>query len=595
MAGVSAAGTVLISPDAGRSWSDPARHHRSPAPWYGAVLFLVLMLVLLLRRPTLVVPAPSVADLLVSDRPIRKGDRDPLGFTRVALGLSRFIRNVRTEPPLTIAITGKWGTGKSSLMNLLQDDLRQYGFRPIWFNAWHHQKEEHLLASLLHKVQSEAAPPILHPGGLVFRARLLWLRAGRFRTLAMILAPIFVASVGYLASDFQEQPQRVLHGAVDVVRKIVPDSDANVQPQAETAAAHGPARQGAEQGSLLAFMVLLISSVTTIWKGLRTFGGVPATLMTTMRGAFRLRDLKAQTGFRSQFETEFQEVTRALGPRAMVILVDDLDRCHPKNVLEVLEAINFLVSSGRCFVLLGMDRNFVEGCVGLGFEDVAKELAGGERGSLDGRGPDAADQASGVKSPEDREREIRRDFAVQYLEKLVNIEVPVPSATAVQLGQLIAGGVDDALAQRRGRRQQALEWGARAAAAAVIVGALGWVFTAAKQRGLHDLAVSQSRTPRVEHSVAVAVTPPTGTPSAAAAAGPPAAIFTARLAGDFVPGESAPTSRTLLAICLAAVVGGGLLALLRRPVVTVHDSESFTDALNTWSPMVYTRRNTPRF
>jgi hypothetical protein len=70
--------------------------------------------------------------------------------------------------------------------------------------------------------------------------------------------------------------------------------------------------------------------------------------------------------------------------------------------------------------------------------------------------------------------------------------------------------------------------------------------------------------------------------------------MTARLAGDFVPGESAPTSRTLLAICLAAVVGGGLLALLRRPVVTVHDSESFTDALNTWSPLVYTRRNTPR-
>ena len=67
-------------------------------------------------------------------------------------------------PPLTIAVTGEWGSGKSSLMNLLRVDLRRYGFRPVWFNAWHHQKEENLLASLLEMVRSQADPSLVAAG-----------------------------------------------------------------------------------------------------------------------------------------------------------------------------------------------------------------------------------------------------------------------------------------------------------------------------------------------------------------------------------------------------------------------------------------------
>jgi len=43
-------------------------------------------------------------------------------------------------------------------MNLLMADLKEYRFRPVWFNAWHHQKEEHLLASLLENIKSQAIP-----------------------------------------------------------------------------------------------------------------------------------------------------------------------------------------------------------------------------------------------------------------------------------------------------------------------------------------------------------------------------------------------------------------------------------------------------
>jgi hypothetical protein len=207
-----------------------------------------------------------------------------------------------------------------------------------------------------------------------------------------------------------------------------------------------------------------------------------------------------------------------------------------------------------------------------------------------------AGQGNGA-SATDREREIRRDFAVQYLEKLVNIEVPVPPATALQLGELIAStGREGDLEATRRRRQRWLRSAGQAAAVLAIGGGLGLVFTLAKHKGMEDLAAAR-RAPVPAGQMAGPVAADladgaAGGSRARRASSPP--VVAAGFPGDFVPGEPAPTSRTLLVFCVLLVLGGGLVAILRRPVVTVYDSTDFTEALNAWSPLIYTRRNTPR-
>jgi hypothetical protein len=57
-----------------------------------------------------------------------------------------------------------------------------------------------------------------------------------------------------------------------------------------------------------------------------------------------------------------------------VIIIDDLDRCQPDAVLQVLEAVNYLVAAGPCFVVLGVDRGQIEHAVGLGFKDIVEGL-----------------------------------------------------------------------------------------------------------------------------------------------------------------------------------------------------------------------------
>jgi hypothetical protein len=58
-----------------------------------------------------------------TDRPVQRVADDRLGFGDYARALKNFIASQETTTPLTIGIEGAWGSGKSSLMSMLQDLL----------------------------------------------------------------------------------------------------------------------------------------------------------------------------------------------------------------------------------------------------------------------------------------------------------------------------------------------------------------------------------------------------------------------------------------------------------------------------------------
>ncbi len=189
---------ILQTLDGGETWETLSYRHL-PAPWalYLALPGLILAAygVTATYRPAH--PPPSEEGIAATgrtDRPIGWSDPDVLGLKEVALGVSRFLRNTRTEPPLTIAVTGRWGTGKSSLMNLITQDLRRYGTRPVWFNAWHHQKEEHLLAALLENIRGQAVPPLWRMSGIIFRVRLVIRRVWRSFVSLLVVAMAIIAT-----------------------------------------------------------------------------------------------------------------------------------------------------------------------------------------------------------------------------------------------------------------------------------------------------------------------------------------------------------------------------------------------------------------
>lgn len=72
----------------------------------------------------------------LTDSPIKNSADESLGLLDYVEALSDFIRNCDT--PMTIAIQGDWGTGKTSMMNLIRDQLSrpEEQIETRWFNTW---------------------------------------------------------------------------------------------------------------------------------------------------------------------------------------------------------------------------------------------------------------------------------------------------------------------------------------------------------------------------------------------------------------------------------------------------------------------------
>jgi len=661
-------GEFLTTQDSGQHWNLLV-YQKELAPWY----FLSWLLVLVLLAPVLRRPKPveltqrSIANVAISDRPLRSGDPDPLHFQAIAQGLSRFLRNDSSEPPVTIAVTGKWGSGKSSLMNLLRADLKRYGTRAVWFNAWHHQRQSQLLAALLDAIRKQAIPSWFAPAGWNFRLRLLLRRAQRRKFLAFFVLVMFSTTVAYFSSGSnfadarqelrkiwsaksvvlsgnsvqkikkkfewqglasakgEAQPDKQTEGSKDwldlapLLRsqqgKIYDSKDAlytalvvasltmSEQTQAvldkykydillytEQAGIVGKLLNDEQDvshdltgllGRVFGPLFTLLILVMTVWRSIGAFGLNPSVLLKSINGKNSPRQLRVQTGFRQQFAREFEDVTQALKPYQMVIIIDDLDRCNPDAVLEVLEAVNFLVASGECYIVLGMDMDVVRSCVGLSYEKLAEEMV--------------SELSEPVTDPKLKAKESRREFARHYLEKLVNIEVPVPMPDNEQSRQLIAPQAGKAVAMTL--RQQLGLAIPRLVPHAKLLGFMLLAITlgVAGYRYYIQPAERAIEAQQQQASTTLAAGP-TSDPQDAAAMIDGTTLQSVRklTRARATSGQTAnyPHHQWYLIILLLLLVG--LWMLLRRADVVVRDSNDFKLALNIWHKVIAAYCHTPR-
>ena len=265
--------------------------------------------------------AAAASTPLLDDQP---STVDLLDFTQFVDALSAVILDPQTKTPIIMGVFGRWGTGKSTLMRMLQRRLEAERLQTVWFNAWLYSKEDEIWAALLQSLMSTLS------------RTLTWRQKVRFA--------LGLHERGFDAAHAMMAAPQVLVTMLGVLIPLLAGYLLSLLFPTETG------RAVTQLGGLGASLALLYGAVLR-----------PAAQRIRERigadfASYKSLDFQSHIGFLDRFRTQFAHIVEAVpGGRHVVVFIDDLDRCGADKALEVLDTIKVFLDVPGCVFVLGVD------------------------------------------------------------------------------------------------------------------------------------------------------------------------------------------------------------------------------------------------
>ena len=92
---------------------------------------------------------------MILDKPIKTREEDLLGHETLAIRIAEAMRNLSSgalSESFVVGIEGDWGSGKTSLINLVMENLEPYGFPVVKFNPWNFSDQNELVTDFFNSV-----------------------------------------------------------------------------------------------------------------------------------------------------------------------------------------------------------------------------------------------------------------------------------------------------------------------------------------------------------------------------------------------------------------------------------------------------------
>ncbi len=259
----------------------------------------------------------------LSDEPIGTESADALAFGELASSLATILDSPRTEPPLVAIISGPWGSGKSSIANLVAKRLEsrlatdaEHPHVVARFNAWMHQDAARMDVALM----SSIARSIHEKGNGAFGLPMRFLRPHE-----RLWRVFWYAVLAFLVCIYIE----IRFDAFNVVSPLS-----------------------------AAIATLAIG----LWLALPSLVGGMAWISSFIRNPKR----EAEAGILQRTQGYWTAyVNRRLNPLVrVVVFIEDLDRCTPEQAMRLTECANQLLPNNRTIVVLVADMQMLARNVG---------------------------------------------------------------------------------------------------------------------------------------------------------------------------------------------------------------------------------------
>lgn len=245
-------------------------------------------------------------------------DKDLLGFGIHA----ELIKTIVTDKqllPISIGLFGDWGSGKSSVMKMLENKLKnEKNVVTITFNGWvfegYDDAKSALIETILKSIINEKK---IIPAGIDAAKNLLqkvdWLRFGKLavNNVGIPFAKAYATGGLSLIGDGLSKFADLFNNPTDLIEKL----------------------NGEEGKRLQSELKEIIKSD---------------------------KENKNQTPqVVRDFRKEFEETIEKCQIDSLVIMVDDLDRCTPDRIIDNLEAIKLFLNVSKTAFIIGADRRIV--------------------------------------------------------------------------------------------------------------------------------------------------------------------------------------------------------------------------------------------
>jgi hypothetical protein len=260
--------------------------------------------------------------------------------------------------PLTVGVLGEWGSGKSSLLAIAKrelDESKDGSYLTVAFSPWQHEDYDDIKLALMKAVldacESELGDsPQLR--GLKKFLRVMGLVGRRVARLGVRTGAVAVSSMAAAEGELDPQSAVLLNTALTTSADIL-EEEFKKDPDSD--------------------------------------GVVP------------IASLEA-------FRETYNALVGQLKSAALVVFIDDLDRCLPNTVVDTFEAIRLFLNAPKTAFVVALHRELAEAAVDAAFVDY---------GRLHGRG-----------------------LGHDYLEKMLQLQVTVPRLSdddaAAYVGLLLA-------------------------------------------------------------------------------------------------------------------------------------------------------------
>lgn len=348
----------------------------------------------------------------VGDLPSRV---DTLGFTPYVDAIAAFLTNKVTKPPLTLSIEGEWGSGKSSFMLQLREQLKSK-MSVVDFNAWRYDKDEAMWAAFAlefaRKLRIET-PWYVRPWAHLkfFFRRFDWTRGWPHivRLLSMVIIVLLILALPILMWEniraFATSSDSLSTYLTTTVRAVI----------------------GA--GGALGYLVLV---GFLLLKAKDMVGG---PLKINLKEYLDTPDYKSRVAFIDQFHQDFKKVAEIYGRKKKVcVFIDDLDRCEVPKAADLMQALNLMISDdehSQLIFIMGMDREKVAAGLAVKHEKLLPYLAPAPAGN--------GSQANAAFDPV-----LGLEYGYGFIEKFIQLPFQVPQAGKTQMDEFLKRLLGDA-------------------------------------------------------------------------------------------------------------------------------------------------------